>query len=147
MAPFDFGALRAPTLRANGIFPVFPNRDRSFRSTPEETTMRILAFAASLRKASLNRKLIALAAEIARREGADVDLAEFREFEMPVYDGDLDAAQGLPPGALARARCRGAGSPRTSSLRPPRRWAGSGGSGRPASRSRAAGRSSSRTCS
>ncbi len=66
--------------------------------------MRILAFAASLRKASLNRKLIALAAEIARREGADVDLAEFREFEMPVYDGDLDAAQGLPPGALALKR-------------------------------------------
>src|SRR6266508_1152931 len=31
MAPFDFGALRAPTLRANGIFPVVPNRDGSFR--------------------------------------------------------------------------------------------------------------------
>src|SRR6266511_3744084 len=37
MAPFDFGALRAPTLRANGIFPVFPNRDRSFRRTPRSS--------------------------------------------------------------------------------------------------------------
>jgi len=61
--------------------------------------MRILAFAASLRKASLNRKLVLLAAQIARDEGAEVDLAEFREFEMPIYDGDVDAAQGLPPGA------------------------------------------------
>jgi chromate reductase, NAD(P)H dehydrogenase (quinone) len=66
--------------------------------------MRILAFAASLRKASLNRKLVALAAEIARGEGAEVDLADFREFEMPVYDGELDAAQGLPPGALELKR-------------------------------------------
>jgi NAD(P)H-dependent FMN reductase len=66
--------------------------------------VKILAFAASLRAGSLNRKLIALAAEIARQEGAEVDLAEFREFDMPMYDGDADAAQGLPPGALALKR-------------------------------------------
>lgn len=66
--------------------------------------MKILAFAASLRAGSLNRKLVALAAELARREGADVDLAEFREFDMPIYDGDADAAQGLPPGALELKR-------------------------------------------
>jgi NAD(P)H-dependent FMN reductase len=67
--------------------------------------MRVLAFAASLRSGSLNRKLVALAAEIARDEGAEVDLAEFREFEMPPYDGDVDAAQGLPPGAQALRGC------------------------------------------
>jgi NAD(P)H-dependent FMN reductase len=66
--------------------------------------MRVLAFAASARKESLNRKLIALAAEVARAEGAEVDLAEFREFEMPTYDGDAEAAQGLPPGAVALRR-------------------------------------------
>jgi NAD(P)H-dependent FMN reductase len=66
--------------------------------------MRVLAFAASLRTGSLNRKLIALAAEIAREEGAEVDLAEFREFEMPMYDGDLDAAHEPPPGAVALRR-------------------------------------------
>jgi chromate reductase len=62
--------------------------------------MKLLAFAASLRRDSLNRKLIALAAEVARSAGAEVDLAEFREFELPIYDGDLDASAGLPPGGL-----------------------------------------------
>jgi len=61
--------------------------------------MRILAFAASLRSASLNHKLIQLAARLAAREGAEVDLARFREFDMPLYDGDEDAAHGLPEGA------------------------------------------------
>ncbi len=62
--------------------------------------MKILAFAASLRKDSYNRKLIGLATEVAREAGAVVDLAEFREFDMPLYDGDVNVAQGLPPGAL-----------------------------------------------
>lgn len=66
--------------------------------------MRILAFAASLRQGSLNRKLIALAAEAARGAGAEVELAEFREFEMPIYDGDVDASTGLPAGAAALRR-------------------------------------------
>jgi chromate reductase, NAD(P)H dehydrogenase (quinone) len=66
--------------------------------------MRVLAFAASSREGSLNRRLIALAAGIAREQGAQVDLAEFREFEMPIYDGDLDARAGLPPGAAELRR-------------------------------------------
>ena len=61
--------------------------------------MRILAFAASLRSASLNHKLIQLAARLAAREGAQIDLARFREFDMPLYDGDEDVAHGLPEGA------------------------------------------------
>jgi NAD(P)H-dependent FMN reductase len=60
--------------------------------------MRILAFAASLRRGSLNRKLISVAAEEARSAGAEVDLADFREFELPIYDGDVDATSGIPPG-------------------------------------------------
>ncbi|HUL59749.1 MAG TPA: NAD(P)H-dependent oxidoreductase [Anaeromyxobacteraceae bacterium] len=66
--------------------------------------MRILAFAASLRRGSLNRKLLGLAAAIARAAGAEVDVAEFREFELPIYDGDLDASSGLPPGGLELKR-------------------------------------------
>lgn len=66
--------------------------------------MRILAFAASLRSGSSNRKLIRLAAEIARSEGAEVDLADFREFDMPLYDGDLESRSGLPDGARELAR-------------------------------------------
>jgi chromate reductase, NAD(P)H dehydrogenase (quinone) len=66
--------------------------------------MRVLAFAASSRERSLNRRLIALAAGVAREQGAEVDLAEFREFDMPIYDGDLDARAGLPPGAVELKR-------------------------------------------
>jgi len=66
--------------------------------------MNVLAFAASLKRTSLNRRLIALAAEAVRRAGASVDLAEFREFELPIYDADLDASSGLPPGGLELRR-------------------------------------------
>jgi NAD(P)H-dependent FMN reductase len=60
--------------------------------------MRILAFAASLRAASLNKKLIALAADIAREGGVDVDLADFAEFDMPLYNGDIETGSGIPDG-------------------------------------------------
>ncbi len=62
--------------------------------------MKILAFAASVRTGSVNRKLIQLAAESARGKGAAVDLAEYREFDMPLYDGDLEAESGVPDGAV-----------------------------------------------
>jgi NAD(P)H-dependent FMN reductase len=63
-------------------------------------TVRLLAFAASLRKASLNRRLLGAAVEFARQQGATVDLADFHEFDMPLYDADLQARDGVPPGAL-----------------------------------------------
>lgn len=62
--------------------------------------MKILAFAASLRRGSLNKKLVATVAGMLRELGGDVDLADFSEFDMPLYDGDKQAAEGLPPGAL-----------------------------------------------
>lgn len=61
--------------------------------------MRLLAFAASLRRDSLNRKLIRLAVEVARGSGVEIDLADFREFDMPLYDADLQAASGFPAGS------------------------------------------------
>ncbi len=61
--------------------------------------MRLFAFAAALRRDSLNRKLVRLAAAAAERAGATVDLADFHEFDMPLYDGDVEAASGLPAGA------------------------------------------------
>jgi chromate reductase len=73
-------------------------------TTSEVEGVRILAFAASLREQSLNRKLIRLAAELAQARGAEVDLAEFREFDMLLYDGDLHERQGIPAGALEMAR-------------------------------------------
>lgn len=61
-------------------------------------SMRVLAFAASVRKGSLNRRLLELGVSLAREAGAEVDVAEFRQFEMPMYDGDADREEGLPPG-------------------------------------------------
>lgn len=66
--------------------------------------MRLLAFAASLRRASSNRKLIAVAADLAQQAGVEVDVAEFREFEMPIYDADLQASSGFPAGTEEFAR-------------------------------------------
>jgi NAD(P)H-dependent FMN reductase len=61
--------------------------------------MRLFTFAAALRRDSLNRKLLRLAAQAAERAGAVVDLADFHEFDMPLYDGDVEAASGVPDGA------------------------------------------------
>jgi NAD(P)H-dependent FMN reductase len=62
-------------------------------------TPRILGFAGSARAGSLNRKLVRIAAEGARAAGAEVTLLELREHPLPIYDGDLEAAEGLPPNA------------------------------------------------
>ena len=61
--------------------------------------MRLFAFAGALRRDSHNKKLVRLAAAAAERAGATVDLADFREFDIPVYDGDVEAASGVPAGA------------------------------------------------
>ena len=63
--------------------------------------LNVLVFAAALRKESLNQKLAALAARAAQDSGAHVDLASMREFDVPLYDGDIEAAQGMPAGAKA----------------------------------------------
>ena len=61
--------------------------------------MKILAFTSALRTASTNKRLVAWAAEIADQNGAEVDLADFHDFEMPSYNGDLQE-KGFPSGAL-----------------------------------------------
>jgi NAD(P)H-dependent FMN reductase len=61
---------------------------------------RILAFAGSARTDSFNKKLIAIAVEGARDAGADVTLLDLRAYEMPLYDGDVEAGDGLPANAV-----------------------------------------------
>ncbi len=60
---------------------------------------KLLFFAGSARKASLNKKLAALAGKLAREKGADVTIIDLKDFEMPLYDGDLEAEEGLPENA------------------------------------------------
>lgn len=63
--------------------------------------MKVLTFAASLRKDSFNRKLIGQAVKILRNNPElQVDAADFREFEMPIYDGDVEVQSGIPAGGL-----------------------------------------------
>ncbi len=69
---------------------------------------RILAFAGSTRTRSFNKLLVQNAAQIATRQGAQVTLIDLRDFPLPIYDGDLEDAQGIPAQALElRAMMRG----------------------------------------
>lgn len=63
------------------------------------TTPRILAFAGSTRTDSFNRRLVKIAAAAARAAGADVTLLDLRDYPLPLYDGDLEAQEGLPANA------------------------------------------------
>ena len=60
---------------------------------------KILAFAGSARKESVNKKLIQIVAEGARKAGAEVTVIDLRDYELPLYDGDLEDASGLPENA------------------------------------------------
>ena len=57
---------------------------------------KILAFAGSLRKDSYNKKLVQIAAKGARQAGALVTLVDLKDFAMPVFDQDVEAATGSP---------------------------------------------------
>lgn len=57
---------------------------------------RILAFAGSLRKDSYNKKLVQIAVGGARRAGVEVTYIDLKNYPLPIYDGDLEAASGIP---------------------------------------------------
>ena len=63
-------------------------------------TPKILAFAGTTRTDALNKKLIRVAAAAAREAGAEVTLIDLRDLPMPLYDGDLEAKEGIPPNAM-----------------------------------------------
>jgi len=58
--------------------------------------VKVLAFAGSSRTGSFNKKLAVVAAAAARAAGGDVTLVDLRDFPMPLYDGDLEVASGIP---------------------------------------------------
>lgn len=60
------------------------------------TTPTILALAGSLRAGSFNKKLVRLAAAGAGKAGAEVMEIDLRDFPLPVFDEDLESAEGLP---------------------------------------------------
>jgi chromate reductase len=61
-------------------------------------SLRFLVFEASLRSGSLNDRLATLVASTVQQRET-VDRARMSEFGCPMYDADVEAADGLPPGA------------------------------------------------
>ena len=57
--------------------------------------MKLLIFAGSMRQNSFNRRLAAAAAALAREAGAEVSHIELADFDIPMYNADLEA-RGTP---------------------------------------------------
>ncbi len=57
---------------------------------------QILAFAGSTRGGSFNKKLVRIAVRGAEKAGAACTVIDLRDFPIPIYDGDLEIAEGLP---------------------------------------------------
>jgi len=60
---------------------------------------KILCFAGSTRSQSVNKKLVKVAMHAAQEAGAEVTYIDLKDLPMPLYDGDLEAEQGLPENA------------------------------------------------
>ena len=57
---------------------------------------RVLAFAGSARTDSFNVKLVNIAAEGAREAEAEVTVLNLKDFPLPLFNQDLEAAEGPP---------------------------------------------------
>ena len=62
--------------------------------------VRVLVFAASLRRNSLNARLASLAATVVEEQGGVPDRATMDEFECPSYDNDVERDEGIPSNAM-----------------------------------------------
>ena len=61
------------------------------------TKPKIIALAGSTRIGSYNKMLVKIAAEGAHNAGADVAYLDLRDYPLPLYDGDFEDKEGLPP--------------------------------------------------
>jgi len=61
---------------------------------------RVLAFAGSLRRASLNKRVLKTAIRGAEAAGAEVTYIDLRDYPMPLYDSDEHDARGFDENAL-----------------------------------------------
>ena len=57
---------------------------------------RILAFAGSSRSGSFNQVLLENAVDIARAAGAEVTSINLKDYPLPIFDQDLESANGMP---------------------------------------------------
>lgn len=66
--------------------------------------IKLIVLAGSTRQDSFNKRLARVAAAMATKKGAEVEFIDLVEHPLPLYDGDLEAAQGLPENAAALKR-------------------------------------------
>ena len=59
----------------------------------------ILALAGSARRGSFNHALVSAAAVGARNEGAVVTLLDMNDYQLPLFNQDVESAEGLPENA------------------------------------------------
>jgi NAD(P)H-dependent FMN reductase len=65
---------------------------------------KILVFAGSIRSGSMNAQLAALTAKEFALAGVDVTRISLIDFQMPIYDGDLESRAGPPEAAIMLKR-------------------------------------------
>lgn len=63
--------------------------------------MRLLFFAGSTREGSYNKKLARLGHHIAEANGIEAVFVDLKDYPMPIYNGDVEAADGPPERARA----------------------------------------------
>lgn len=63
--------------------------------------VRVLIVPGSARTGSFNLKLAHAVDALLREQGAEPVVSDLRALELPIYDGDLEAAEGVPDGARA----------------------------------------------
>lgn len=65
---------------------------------------KILAFSGSTRDGSVNTKLVKSAAHILNGLKCEVMLISLKDYSLPIYDGDLETADGIPENAIKLAQ-------------------------------------------
>jgi len=66
--------------------------------------IRLLFFAGSARNGSLNMRLAKLGASIAEANGITATFADLGDYPIPLYNGDMEASEGVPENAVKFAR-------------------------------------------
>ena len=58
--------------------------------------MKLLVFAGALRTDSCNKKFAREAARLVKEAGHEAEFLDLKDYPMPPYDGDIEAASGVP---------------------------------------------------
>jgi len=60
---------------------------------------KLICLAGSSRRDSLNKKLAKLAAVLIEKSGAQATFIDLKDYDMPLYNGDLEESEGVPENA------------------------------------------------